>query len=108
MFEDDDDNKSVALVPVPAPSHAPVPFKKKSSSELVLDLAKSDGNASLIAVLDRMTQLEAVNSSVKEVISAARDLEKNYTVPGEKRFKRVVRLRRALDELEDKVRKGRI
>lgn len=108
MFEDDEE-ESVALVPMPArqvPPNALV--KKRSNSELVLDLAKTDGNASLIAVLDRMTQLEAVNSSVKEVITAARDLEKNYTVPGEKRFKRVVRLRKALDELEDKVRKGRI
>jgi len=104
----DDDEKSVALVPIPAPSIASMPVKRKSNSELVLDLAKSDGNASLIAVLDRMTQLESVNSSVKEVIIAARDLEKNYNVPGEKRFKRVVRLRKALDELEDKVRKGRL
>lgn len=104
MFEDDDKD-NVALVPVTA---SLVPTKKKSNSELVLDLAKTDANASLIAVLDRMTQLEAVNSSVKEVIVAARDLEKHYTVPGEKRFKRVVRLRKALDELEDKVRKGRI
>lgn len=108
MFDDDDKEDSVALVPAPAPSHASAIVKKRTNSELVLDLAKSDGNASLIAVLDRMTQLEAVNSSVKEVISAARDLEKNYTVPGEKRFKRVVRLRKALDELEDKVRRGRI
>ena len=93
-----DENDTVALVPV----------VRKSNTELVRDLAKSDGNVSLIAVLDRMTQLETVNSSIKDVIIAARDLERNYTVPGEKRFRRVVRLRKALDELESRVKKGRI
>lgn len=93
-----DENDVVALVPV----------IRKSNAELVKDLAKSEGNVALIAVLDRMTQLETVNSSIKEVIIAARDLERNYTVPGEKRFRRVVRLRKALDELETRVKKGRI
>ena len=90
------------------PSVALVPSKKKTNSELVLDLAKNDGNTALVAMLDRMTQLETVNGSVREVIMAARDLEKNYTIPGNQRFKRVVRLRKALDELEDKVKRGRL
>jgi len=85
-----------------------VPVKKKTNAELVLDLAKNDGNVALVSVLERMTQLETVNSSIKEVIIAARDLEKNYTVPGEKRFRRVVRLRKALDDLEDRVKKSRL
>lgn len=85
-------DKDVALVPV------------KTSTELVKDLAKSDGNAALVAVFDRMTQLETINGSVKDVIMAARDLERNYTIPGPKRFRRVARLRRALDELEEHVR----
>jgi hypothetical protein len=66
-----------------------------------------------------MTQLETsaqtaltlrrqFGGAVKEVISAARDLEQNYTVPGEKRFKRVVRLRKALDDLEDSYRRGKL
>ena len=93
-----DENDVVALVPV----------VRKSNAELIKDLAKSEGNVALVAVLDRMTQLETVNSSIKEVIIAARDLERNYTVPGEKRFRRVVRLRKALDELEARVKKGRI
>lgn len=97
-FDFDDVKSSVALVPT----------KKKTNSELVLDLAKTDGNTALVSMLERMTQLETVNGSVREVIMAARDLEKNYTVPGNQRFKRVVRLRKALDELEDKVRRGRL
>lgn len=84
------------------------PIVHKSSVELIKDLAKSDGNVALISVLDRMTQLETVNNSIKEVIMAARDLEKNYTIPGPKRFRRVVRLRKALDELEIRVKKGRL
>lgn len=97
-MEIDMNDKEVALVPI----------KKKTNTELVKDLAKSDGNVALVAVLDRMTQLETVNSSVREIIMAARDLEQNYTIPGPKRFTRVVRLRKALDELEGRVRKGRL
>lgn len=105
-MEDDDFDTTTALVPTKNVSLAP--SKKRSNTELVLDLAKSEGSTALVSVLERMSQLETVNSSVKEVILAARDLEKNYTVPGEKRFRRVVRLRKALDELEDRVRKGRL
>lgn len=101
-MEDENENEDQS------PKVALVPIKKRSNAELVLDLAKSDGNVALVSILDRMTQLETVNSSVKEVIMAARDLEQNYTLPGEKRFRRVVRLRKALDKLEDRVRRGRV
>ena len=87
-------------------SNALVPIK--SSAELIKDLAKSDGNAALVAVFDRMTQLETINGSIKDVIIAARDLERNYTIPGPKRFRRVAKLRKALDDLEDRVNKGRL
>lgn len=106
MEDDDFGVTETALVPTKHVSL--IPAKKRSNSELVLELAKNEGNAALVAVLDRMNQLENVNSSIKEVIMAARDLEKNYTIPGQKRFQRVVRLRKALDELEGKARKGRI
>lgn len=107
MDEFDDIEPSVALVPAKKPEAL---AKKKSNTELVLELAKSDGNnnGALIAVLEKMNQLETVNSAIKEVILAARDFEQNYTIPGNKRFKRVVRLRKALDELEERVKRGRL
>ena len=82
-------SNETALVPV-----------KKSSTELIKELAKAEGNTSLVAVLDRMTQLESVNKSAVEVISAADDLVAHYLKPGPKRFKRVVRLKKALDQLK--------
>lgn len=77
---------------------------KKSSAELIKDLAKSDGNNALVAVFDRMTHLEAINSRASEILDSAQDLIDNYLTPGPKRFRRVVRLRRALDSLR-KIRK---
>lgn len=81
---------------------------KKSSIEMIRDLARAEGNTTLVALLERVTQLEAVNSAVKDVIIAARDFERNYTIPGKARFRRVVALRKALDELEQRIAKGRL
>lgn len=85
-----------------------VPIAKKTTAELIKDLASHEGNVALVAVFERMTQLEIINSTIKDVIVAARELERNYTIPGPKRFKRVVRLRKALDELESRAKKGRL
>lgn len=104
-----DENEKLALVPKKQLAPAQVVIvKRKTNAELVLDVAKSGDNASLALLLERMTQLEAVNNTVKEVIIASRDLEQNYTIPGPTRFKRVVRLRKALDQLESRVRSGKL
>jgi hypothetical protein len=86
--------------PTPAPVKSyMVPHTKKPMPTAVVP-----ARSNVAIVIDPVRTLMEI---VKDVVMSARDLERNYNIPGPERFKRVVRLRKSLDDLERRMAKGK-
>ena len=98
--------------------NALVPYIEKA--DVALDVVREEAkekNDALAIILERIDKLEhrkseeivqqekremaVMKERVVDIIEAARDVEKNYLVPGKQRFKRMVKLRKALDKFEE-------
>lgn len=73
--------------------------KRRTNSDLIAETAHGSTESKMV-LTRRVIALETMAVLTAELVKAARDLERNYNVPGPERFKRVVRLRRALDAFE--------
>lgn len=70
---------------------------KTTGTELVKAVAGEGQSEALVKVLNHIQKLEKENASLNDVVQASADLVINYTRPGKSRFKRVVKLRKALE-----------
>ena len=110
MEKNETKEKDVALVPY-----------KEQGLDTIKEIVKEKEDTALSVILKYITAIESRKSesivhddkkelalmkeNVVEIIDAARDFERNYTIPGKKRFKRVCRLRKALDNFEEQFEK---